>query len=236
MAVRWALALTWIGVVLVLVAPFGGRLLFPSVSSLTPTTTPPPPVEQVALRGVVSDYPAVVNVHQAIQLTLPEDWQAKSANTDELAQMLAQIAQESPALVGAAHQWRSGLSAEAAVTVAMPGNTPWRADQPLLTVFAVERNGLTLERYLEQATFQLKRQGLPILSSEVETTWRADRLPSAVLRYLLPATQGVAYQGMQLVTLDDSAERMIVFTLTTPADAYEALAPVFGQIVQSARF
>jgi hypothetical protein len=236
MALRWAFALTWLGIVLVMLAPFAGRLLFPPLPLAPPAVTPAPSESQVSTQVAQADHPAVVNVHQTVQLTLPADWQATSANADQLAQMLTQVAQQTPQLAKAAHRWQAGLAADAAVTVAMPRNLPGSADQPMLTVFAVKRNGLTLERYLEQATFLMKSHGVPIISTQVETTWRADRLPSAVLRYLLPAKNGVAHQGLQLITMDAGAEHLIVFTLTTPAAQYEALAPVVGQIVQNARF
>jgi hypothetical protein len=103
-------------------------------------------------------------------------------------------------------------------------------------IFAVERNGLQLSDYLAQVAVHLQAKGVVVQSTQIDTSWRADRLPVGLLHYTLPTGEATGVEGLQIVALDGAGTRLVVFTFVTPAADSQALAPLYRQIVQGARF
>jgi len=107
---------------------------------------------------------------------------------------------------------------------------------PRLTVMMLPRNGLVLERYLEEVSTMLSRGGVVVYESTIDHTVRMDGLPVAALHYKLESVGALAVDGQQMATFSRDGTQLILFTFTTPQARYAELLPAFKQIVGAAHY
>lgn len=222
---------------MVFAATMTSRMLFPAlpapppVVTVTPVAQPTTPAQAnfVAL-------PALGDVTADVVLALPQEWQVVSWQRAELEPKFDGLRSNSvEKITAAAVTVAAALSDDTNILVATHRGEP----ASTLTVMAVKRNGLSLERYVEAAVAKLELDGVMVNDAKIDTTWRADGLPVALLQYSLPEAVAAPYPpqtGLQVVALDASAINFIIFTFTTPNERHADLASRFAEIIQATRF
>lgn len=239
---RVVFLLLGVGLFLVVVAGALGQHLAPA--ALVPDAAPPP-VAEVNDGSLFASFaaPALVDVRTSIHVLLPDSWQSSLVDAKTMQTQLSQAATDASAnasLSANAAMLSSGLAEEATIFAAVTGNGSNPSTDSTLSVIAMKRNGLRLEQYLEETAALLASQGAQIRFAQVETTWRADRLPVGVLHYTLPATalvHGAApTDGLQVAAYSVDGAQLILFTFTTPAAPLAELSDRFGNLVRTATF
>ena len=95
------------------------------------------------------------------------------------------------------------------------GATSFDAAPLRFTLIAVDRNGLSLERYASDVTEQLAAAGdVSDVQTAIDTTVRTDTLPIAYMRYTKESAAGRQF-GYQIATFDASGDRIVIATLVT---------------------
>ena len=222
---RWFLLLIMSGIVLVVAAALISPLVAPQM--VLPASTATPPLvsqaedEQESAQALPPP-PHLVDLRQSLQLHLTEEWQTTWHSAAEIGEALqSSAAGQSKPLHQAATTLQRALADE---TMLLSGRYQTRGNQvehATLLIYAVPRNGLSLERYLQDLEGQLAAQGAEVTGTPISAAYRSDRLPVGMLHYTLPVQPetGAQFRGIQLVTMDRGAKRLIVFTITTSADA-----------------
>lgn len=205
------------------------------------TATPLPSVQVDAAPRFAHFAPALVDVHTSVHVQFPPSWQSTVLDASALGGYLSYIqASANPELRPSATLLANGLGEDAEILTAVANDAGHPARGTTLSIVAMKRNALRLEQYLEETAALLTNHGAQIKHAQVETTWRADRLPVGVLHYALPATALnqplTPTDGLQVVTYSADGGRLVLFTFTTPAAPIAALSERFGDLVRSVRF
>jgi hypothetical protein len=186
----------------------------------------------------IARLPALVNVHDRITLLLPADWQSSELTEAGLEERLVSTAAATGVAISASTlaPLQRGNSADTVILTMQWGTE--RADEPApaLTVLAVVRNGLTLERYLDAVQSKLSASGAMLQHSGIDWQLRSDGLPVGVLHYTVPVAGGPELAGYQVVALDSSAKHLVILTFTAAASRFAEVFPTVQQIVQTADF
>jgi len=105
---------------------------------------------------------------------------------------------------------------------------------PSLTVMLLPRNGLSLRVYLQEAKNMLdETAGVEVEWVKFDDSLLSDGAPVAALHYVLDgAEQQVA--SYQALFFDANAEYVVVMTFAAPFDDFEAMLPLFQDVVSSA--
>jgi hypothetical protein len=222
---RWLFGLIGIGLIGVIGGSLASRWFTPAPLSVTPTPEPSPLVQPVT----PSDQ--VVDVTSLVELNLPAGWQMVSLDTITLASELQVVATNANSQRREAAQRLAAGLADNASMLAATLNEPAPAS---LTLFAFARNDLLLERYLEEAQSLLQATGHQVEQALIRPGLRGDQLPVGQFYYTLG--DGSGQRGLQVVTFDASATRLIVFTFTAPSTTFQQLLPQFEEIIRSTRF
>jgi hypothetical protein len=194
----------------------------------TPIPVTPAPTEPV-LPSVVN--PALLDVRTSVTLTLPTSWQTADLDADAFRQTASRIGN------GAAQTLLSAVGDDAVVRVALLDQASTAATPTSLMVIAVQRNELSLDRYLEDVRGGLVAQGAAVHAAAMNIDLRKDGLPVATLHYTLAAEPGAAaLDGYQVIAYDTTATQFVLFTFTTPSTRYAEMLPVFQETVRSADF
>ncbi|RIK43991.1 MAG: hypothetical protein DCC55_03945 [Chloroflexi bacterium] len=228
---RLTLIIIALGAVVVIATTLTARFLFPPVSH--PALHPAP--DDRAVTAEFQRLPALEDVRQAVQLRLGSEWRVVTITGRELEQrLLAFSPTQTPGRQRAAATLLGGLDDQATLISASHGSGA------TLQVIALKRNGLSLDRYLDEVGQQLATAGAIVHSRIVDATLRADHLPAARLHYSLAAEtsygQIASVAGVQVATYDASAARLVVFTLTGPPSQADELPLLMGDIVAAAAF
>lgn len=107
-------------------------------------------------------------------------------------------------------------------------------DAPLrFTVFTVERNELSLERYAGDVAEQLAAaDGVSDIQTILDATFRSDTLPVAYLRYTKEFAFGRQF-GYQVAAFDAHGDHIVIATLVTQSNGDEE---ILRSLVRSMRF
>jgi hypothetical protein len=232
---RWRIALLAAAgvsaVVVVVVVALWVRNLPLATGALAPTpmSNPAPAFATSKADAVALANPALLDVEESLQITLPPGWQQSSLDTKDLQERLQAItlSDTGPAKVAAlllSHVGRETVLATARLA---------DVDDATVTVSAIARNGLTLKEYLNAAKDALIASGVQVHAANIDGSLRLDGLPVATMHYEL-ATQELA--GYQVVAYDASGAKLIVFTFTAPTTDYAGLLPKFHEVVHSTKF
>jgi hypothetical protein len=241
---RWAILIIGIGAILVVAASLTARILFPPATPALPLLTPIPTSTPTVFPSPVSDdlpqfASSVVDVRQAVQLTLGSEWRHETVSAADAAQSLRQIGADNSRPNQRASQILSNaLTDDATILAASHAEAGPNDFATSLVVMAFMRDGLSLERYLEDVEAELRSQGAAILEKSITSDYRLDHLPVALLHYTLPVQAPAAKPstGLQLVTYDQTSERLIVFTFETSPANDANLIPLALKIVRAATF
>jgi hypothetical protein len=226
---RWLLIIIMIGFVLVVAAALLPPMFMPQTTFPVPTRTPilatPPPANRVeeekAGPQALDHLPTLTDLRQSLQLHLTAEWQTTWLSAAALGQLLyPATVDQSTGRQEAVTTLRHSLANETMLLSGSYHASGSRAERATLLIFAVPRNGVSLERYLQDVEEQLAVQGAQTAEAIISAEYRTDRLPVGLLHYVLPGQQPTVAQvsGIQLVTMDRSADRLIVFTITTSAE------------------
>ncbi len=227
---RWLFSLIGIGLIGVIGGSLATRWFTPAAAPTQPTPVAATPVPTaVAQLFVPNDQ--VLDITRLVELNLPTGWKMAAVDTATLASKLQTVAADpQPQRREAAQQLQAGLASNAsmiAATLTDPADAK-------LTLFALARNELSLERYLEEAQSLLQSGGSQVDQAFIAPGLRADQLPVGQLHYTL--SDGSGQRGLQLVTFDAGATRLIVFTFTAPSPTFQQLIPQFEEIIRTTRF
>jgi hypothetical protein len=211
----------------------------------TPTSTAAPVVEETPGQAVtpvalMQVRPALLDVRRSVTLTLPAGWEEVALENDQLRGSLAKISWGAAAgRQVAAAGLLAGMSEEATALLARTAST--NAEQPPTSVMvvAVERNDLTLNRYLDDVVVGLRAQGVQVEKAGLTAALRRDGLPVATIHYRMAQMSGdpsTELAGYQVAALDASATQLIIFTFTTPAAQWGEQLARFDEIIRTADF
>jgi hypothetical protein len=184
--------------------------------------------------------PALLDVRRSVTLTFPADWEQVALENSQLQESLSTIGQgaDRPAPV-AATSLLAGMSEGATALLARLAAT--NVDQPPTSVMvvAVERNDLTLSRYLDDVVAGLGAQGVLVEKAELVGGLRQDGLPVATIHYRFVHTDAAfstELAGYQVVAMDASTTQLVIFTFTTPAAQWSEQIARFDEIIRTADF
>jgi hypothetical protein len=237
---RWAIITITIGVILVITGALAGQWLLPAVVPPSPTQTPRPLETAVDAEPIAATH-VLVDVRKVVLLNLTPAWQVSYVDAGESVGTLRHFASvENGPRRQAARSLLSGLADDATILAATHATLNQPTPDTTLLVLAMERNGLGLDRYLEDMRNQLTEQGASILTAEVNTDYRMDHLPVALVSYTLPTDSTSAttasQNGLQLAAFDRTGDLLVLFTLNTTAEHAADLAPLAADLLRSAQF
>ncbi|GIK72196.1 MAG: hypothetical protein BroJett021_11840 [Chloroflexota bacterium] len=179
----------------------------------TPTPASPSPAGAVALTTEQSQSGGGSLDLGLLTLELPADWRYQIDAWPAVAP--AELADATPLLAA----WQ--------------GATHFN-DAPLrFTVFAVERNELSLERYASDVAEQLAAaDGVSDIQTVLDATFRSDTLPVAYLRYTKESAFGRQF-GYQVAAFDAHGDHIVIATLVTQSSDGEE---ILRSLVRSMHF
>ncbi len=202
-----------------------------ATSTAAPSTTAEPDAYTLSVK---------LAAHVAITLVLPAPWQQLDLTKGAWRDTLSRLPLEDQALERrlAVENMLAALDPDSSALVAVLNDnlTADAAALPRLTVMMLPRNGLVLERYLEEVSTMLSRGGVVVYESTIDHTVRMDGLPVAALHYKLESVGALAVDGQQMATFSRDGTQLILFTFTTPQARYAELLPAFKQIVGAAHY
>jgi hypothetical protein len=228
---RLTLIIIGLAALLVVFVTLTSRLLLPSALQMELQAAPDGSTPMTALPHL----PALLDVRQAVELHLNPEWQVAIVSAAALEQLLSTFAGNGAAtLQSAASTLQSGLDNDATLISAL------HRSGATLQVVSLKRNGLHLERYLDEVGQQLSTAGATVHSRGIDATLRTDRLPAARLHYSFSAGeangQSAAVSGIQIATFDASASRLVIFTLTGQPSQQNELELLISDILAVATF
>lgn len=169
-------------------APPAAEVTPPAADTPTPTAPPEaPPVAATASSVIATDL---------YTLTLPEGWQ-----------WTTQVwTGDQPA----------ALTQPAPVVIAWPIGGAFEASPTRLSIAALPRQALSLERYLLDVTEVFSNTaGADVVDARVVTDLRRDGLPVAHIRYVMSSPAGDV-SGNQAATFDATGSHLLIATLVQP--------------------
>jgi hypothetical protein len=234
---RLVLFIIGIAALLVIGSSLGARWLFPPLP--LPADTPTPTVAvAIEVDDLPEFAPSLVDVRQVVQVPLGDEWRTWTLTTGEARRYLQQISEQTSGQNRrAATALGRAMSEQATLLAAARTVTAQNEQTASLLVMALQRNGVGLERYLQDVKADLTTQGVVVVETTISADFRADHLPVGVIRYRLPpspATEAAA--GLQLITLDQSGERLIIFTFHTSQQNHMNLLPIATDILRLTQF
>ncbi len=177
----------------------------------TPTPAPPSAVVTAALVTEQSQSGGSIDLG-LLTLELPEDWRYQIDAWPAAAP--AELADTTPLLAA----WQGA---------------PRFNDAPLrFTVFAVERNELSLEKYASDVAEQLVAGNATDIQTTLDAAFRSDALPVAYLRYTKRSASERQF-GYQVATFDAHGDRIVITTLVTQSNDGEE---ILRSLIRSMRF
>jgi len=212
------------------------------IATLVPTAAATNPVAPVGTAESDAYHKSVkLAASTRITLVLPAAWQPLDLSAGALSDTLSRLAAADEA---AEQHWviANLLAAIDPDSVALAAvlidhqTAAAAAIAPSLTVVALPRHDLTLERYLAEVHATLRQAGAIVYESMLDNRVRSDGLPVAFLHYKLEGDGSLAVDGQQMATFNREGTQLILFTFTTPQARYAELLPAFKQIVGTAQY
>lgn len=198
------------------------------------TATPSPPLttpEVTAVTPAPVFNPTLLDLRSSVSVTLAAGWQTMLLDAGGLRQRVGAIGDSTGQTLF------SAVGDEATALVAHWEDAALDESLPSLTVIVVQRNELSLNRYLDEVRTGLQAHGATVHQSALAVGLRQDRQPVGVLHYTLSnSVAGSPLDGYQVIAYDATATQLVVFTFTTPSARYAEMLPRFEEAVWSADF
>jgi len=171
-----------------------------------------------------------------ITILFPEPWTAIDLDSEDISARLTalQNRDDSEAWQTAVAQLTAATGHDSMIAVALYEDQSVSDFMPNLTVMLLPRNGLSLRVYLQESERMLEEMaGVAVERAEFDDSLLSNGAPVATLHYVLGGTeqQVASYQAL---FFDATAEHVVVMTFAAALDDFEAMLPVFQDVVRAA--
>lgn len=216
-----------------------------STPSPTPTATPtrtptPTPLPTGVETETLADGSTLfTDYDNQFQLTLPKDWFVIPLSSGDMAELLAQMAEENPDLKETAEAFKAlDPNLIRVVSIHKSSNYLFNGFSTNITVTAVEDqllSALPLEFVIGALEESMKQNGTIVLSSDSATTENANGVAHGSLDYQQrsPTATGAQIQVRSKLFVFQSAGKLIMVQLATPQQFAEELLPDLDAVVDT---